>query len=115
VWLSEESGGLGVRQLREFNTALLAKWCWRMLVEKTGLWYMVLAARYGVEAGRVRAGGRNGSPWWREVSRIQDGVDEAVGRGWFAEGVERRVGSGEETFFWLRARYPRLFDLSLHK
>jgi hypothetical protein len=65
------------------------------------------------------AGGRSGSSWWREVSRIRDGVDEVVGRGWFAEGVERRVGSGVETFFWsdpwlggvpLRERYPRLFD-----
>ena len=26
---------------------LLGKWCWRMLVEKDGLWYRVLKARYG--------------------------------------------------------------------
>jgi len=34
-----------VRQLKEFNTALLGKWCWRMLVERGGLWYRVLVAR----------------------------------------------------------------------
>jgi hypothetical protein len=35
-----------------------------------------------------------------EVSRIRDGALEAVRRGWFAEGVERRVSSGVETLFW---------------
>ncbi|PNX68890.1 cytochrome p450, partial [Trifolium pratense] len=36
--------GLGVRRLREFNQALLGKWCWRMLVDSGGLWFRVLAA-----------------------------------------------------------------------
>jgi hypothetical protein len=51
-------------------------------------------------------------------------VLEAMGRGWFVDGVERQVGSGVETLFWsdlwlggvpLSVRYPRLFDLSLHR
>jgi hypothetical protein len=37
VCQSQESGGLEVRQLREFNTVLLGKWCGRMLVDKSGL------------------------------------------------------------------------------
>jgi hypothetical protein len=98
--LSAESGRLGVRQLTEFNTALLGKWCWRMLVDKRGLSYRVLAGRYGEVAGRVAAGGRRDSPWWREIARIRDGVGEATKRGWFGEGVVRRVGSGTETLFW---------------
>ncbi|GAU32087.1 hypothetical protein TSUD_152920 [Trifolium subterraneum] len=32
--------------------ALLGKWCWRMLVDKYGLWYQTLAARFGEESGR---------------------------------------------------------------
>jgi hypothetical protein len=51
-----EDGGLGVRQLKEFNIALLGKWCWRLLVDRGGLWYRVLVARYGEEAGRLGAG-----------------------------------------------------------
>jgi hypothetical protein len=95
-----------------------------MLVEKTGLWYRVLAFRYGEEAGRVKDGGRRGSSWWKEITRLRDGVSEATRRGWFAEGVERRVGNGEETLFWLdpwlgdvplSVRYRRLFDLSLYR
>jgi len=43
-------------QLKEFNLALLEKWCWRMLVGGAGFWYRVLTARYGEEAGRLGAG-----------------------------------------------------------
>jgi len=39
VCMPKEEGGLGVRRLREFNVVLLGKWCWRMLVDKEGLWY----------------------------------------------------------------------------
>ncbi|MCI68073.1 receptor-like kinase, partial [Trifolium medium] len=49
---------MGVRKMREFNTTLLGKWCWRILVDRTCLWYRVLAARYGEEAGRLKAGGQ---------------------------------------------------------
>jgi len=48
VCLGKEYGGLGVR---EFNIALLGKWCWRMLVDRGGFWYRVLVARYGEVAG----------------------------------------------------------------
>jgi len=50
VCLRKEYGWLGVRHLREFNLCLLGKWCWRMLVDRGGYWYRVLAARYGEEA-----------------------------------------------------------------
>jgi hypothetical protein len=60
ICLRKEYGGLGVRQLREFNLALLGKWCWRTLVEREGLWFRVLVARYGMEGGKVRDGGGAG-------------------------------------------------------
>jgi hypothetical protein len=43
--------------------------------------------------GRVQSGGRGASPWWRDISRLQDG------RGG-GEGVARRVGDGVGTIFW---------------
>jgi hypothetical protein len=39
ICLRKEYGGLGVRQLREFNLTLLGKWCWRTLVDREGLWF----------------------------------------------------------------------------
>jgi len=56
VCLQTEYGGLGVRQLKEFNFALLGKWCWRMLVDRGGFWYRVLVACYGEVGGRLGAG-----------------------------------------------------------
>ncbi|GAU24432.1 hypothetical protein TSUD_364160 [Trifolium subterraneum] len=99
ICLRKEYGGLGVSQLREFNLALLGKWCWRMLVDREGLWFRVLAARYGVERGRLKAGGRRGSSWWREIARHGNkthihgigtglGIPELYGFG-FGEGKTR--------------------------
>ncbi|MCI93778.1 hypothetical protein A2U01_0115076, partial [Trifolium medium] len=46
-----------------------------MLVDRGGMWFRVLAARYGAERGCLKAGGRRGSSWWREIVTIGDGVD----------------------------------------
>jgi hypothetical protein len=92
-------------------------------VDRGGLWFRVLTARYGVEHGRLREGGRTGSAWWREIVRIRDGVG-GIRDGWFGEGVVRRVGDGTDTFFWtdpwvggipLCERFGRLFDLAATK
>jgi hypothetical protein len=76
ICLRKEYGGLGVRRLRDFNTALLGKWCWRLLVERDGLWRKVLVARNGVEDGGLEDGGRSCSSWWREIVSIRDGLGE---------------------------------------
>ncbi|GAU26988.1 hypothetical protein TSUD_290390 [Trifolium subterraneum] len=110
-------------QLREFNLALLGKWCWRLLVDREGLWFRVLTARYGVERGRLCARGRKGSAWWREAARNRDGGGEVEG-GWFGGHISRQVGDGSDTFFWtdpwvdgtpLCERFGRLFDLAANK
>jgi hypothetical protein len=49
----KDEGGLGVRRVGAFNLSLLGKWCWRMLVDKEGLWYQVLKARYGEEGAAL--------------------------------------------------------------
>jgi hypothetical protein len=58
VCSSKEYRGLGVMRINEFNLALLGNWCWRLYVDKGGLWFKVLAAKYGTEGGQVRRGGR---------------------------------------------------------
>ncbi|GAU40608.1 hypothetical protein TSUD_28140 [Trifolium subterraneum] len=91
--LLKEYRGLGVRQLREFNLTLLGKWCWRMLVDREGLWFRVLIARN-------RDGGELGD------------------RG-FWEHVSRRVGDGAGRDFILDLSLGRqfgcLFDLAVTK
>ncbi|CAJ2630083.1 unnamed protein product [Trifolium pratense] len=91
-----------------------------MLVDNEGMWFRVLAARYGMERGRLRDGGRKGSTWWREIVSIREGVGVPEGR-WFGDHVVRRVGDGVDTFFWtdtwldetpLSERFGRLFELA---
>ncbi|MCI58960.1 endonuclease/exonuclease/phosphatase family protein, partial [Trifolium medium] len=53
-----------------------------MLVDRGGLLYMVLAARYGEERGCLREGGWSGSSLWREIGRIREG-EGVLGGGWF--------------------------------
>lgn len=43
----KESRGLGVKHLNIFNIALLGKWKWRFLVDKSAIWLDILKARYG--------------------------------------------------------------------
>jgi hypothetical protein len=109
----------GVRQLKEFNLTLLGKWCWTMLVDRAGLWFRVLEARYEVVGGRLRDGGQRGSSWCREIARIREGGE--LGGRWFEKRVSRRVGDWSDTFFWtdpwvdeipLCERSERLFDLA---
>ncbi|GAU46852.1 hypothetical protein TSUD_241610 [Trifolium subterraneum] len=76
--------------LGEAVLALCWKWCWRMLVDREGLWFRVLVARYRMEGGRLREGGRRGSSWWREIVRLMeggelrgaDGLGRMFPRGW---------------------------------
>ena len=112
ICLRKEVDGLGVRRLKEFNIALLGKWCWRCLVDRDGLWFKVLSSRYGEEGGCIRDGGRRGSVWWREIVRIQEGIG-VEGGSWFKESVTKRVGNGGLNP--LRERFRRLFDLSILK
>jgi len=102
---------------------LFITWCWRLLVDRDGLWRRVLVARYGVADESLKDGGRSCSSWWREIVRIRDGLGEG-GEGWFASCVRRRVGDGAETDFWrdcwcgsvpLCERFRRLYDLAANK
>jgi len=113
----KEVGGLGVRRIREFNVALLGKWCWRLLEDRDSLWFRVLSARYGIEEGRLRGGGCGASEWWRVVHSLSK-------ERWFTEHVSRGVGNGRMTLFWsdvwcgrvsFRVRFSRLFELSVYK
>ncbi|GAU31072.1 hypothetical protein TSUD_322090 [Trifolium subterraneum] len=72
-----------------------------------GLWFRVLAARYGLERGRLCAGGTSGSPWWREIERIRDGGGE-IGEGGLGRISRSRWGMGLTLFYGLIPGWMRL-------
>uniref|UniRef100_A0A2N9IQI4 Protein farnesyltransferase/geranylgeranyltransferase type-1 subunit alpha n=1 Tax=Fagus sylvatica TaxID=28930 RepID=A0A2N9IQI4_FAGSY len=64
-------GGLGVKNLRVFNKALLGKWLWRFGAEETHLWRRVIAAKYGEEWGGWQSKpyrGSHGCGLWKSIS-----------------------------------------------
>ncbi|CAN6570663.1 unnamed protein product [Malus baccata var. baccata] len=62
---SKEEGGLGLRCFTEFNNALLAKQCWRLLSEPNSLWASVIKGRYFPNCSffDAKRGGRASWAW----------------------------------------------------
>ena len=44
-------GGLAIKNIRQFNAALLGKWLWRFGVERDALWRRVIMEKYGSMEG----------------------------------------------------------------
>jgi len=87
------------------------------LEDTDSLWFRMLSARYGVEGGRLKGGGRETSLWWRDLYAL-------CREEWFIDHVSRSVGNGKQIVFWsdvwiggmsFRERFSRLYDLSLLK
>lgn len=111
----KSEGGLGVRDLDQFNVALLGKWRWRMLHEQEQLWCRVLISKYG-KGHNSRA-----SAWWKDL--LTSCVGEPAGL-WFENGLCWRLGEGNYTHFWeenwhgqgiFQERFADLFRLSEQK
>jgi len=69
-----------------------------MLLDKEGLLYRVLKARYREVGGRLVEGWRDSSMWWRMVSGIRGGVGLGFGS-WFEWFSFARLVRDESLFF----------------
>ncbi|GKV14960.1 hypothetical protein SLEP1_g25758 [Rubroshorea leprosula] len=127
VCYSKKEGGLGVKNLRWFNMALLGKWWSRLVVEgEKGLWSRVLLEKYGGKEGNwlswLRESRGLGSSWWNDVCKLNrglDGKDE-----WLFSNFKLNLGDGKSVRFWndawaggdtLANIFPRLFLLATEK
>ncbi|PNX83328.1 ribonuclease H, partial [Trifolium pratense] len=125
VCLPKDKGGLGVKDLELFNTALLCKWKWRYLNEKDALWYELLCYRYGSPSSNFLSReavttSNKDSLWWRDVVGV-GGKDNDC---WFPLQVSSILGNGASICFWkekwfgaapLRDLFPHLFDKEMFK
>ena len=93
VW-PVEIGGLGIRNTRLFNQALLGKWLWRFGKEATHLWRQVIATKYGENSGGwcTRAVRRtHGCELWKNIRK---------GANNFFSHVGYVAGEGNRIRFW---------------
>ncbi|CAK8535431.1 unnamed protein product [Lathyrus sativus] len=102
VYKSKEDGGLGIRDVGRFNTALMAKWIWRLLPEKDAIWVGILDGRYGrfaMDLLRGKLPKYKGFPslWWRDIFK----ANGLFGPGKFGELISYKLGNGDGVLFWL--------------
>ncbi|CAN6676537.1 unnamed protein product [Malus baccata var. baccata] len=106
-WLSREKlgrpkevGGLGLRNFETFNEALLAKQCWRLLMEPMSLWAKVLKARYFPNCSFLDAK-RGGRASWAWSSLL-------VGRNILMEGAHWQIMNGKHVRVWIDRWLPTI-------
>jgi hypothetical protein len=88
------NGGLAIKNLRQFNVALLGKWLWRFGMEREALWRRVVLVKYGsMEAG-----------WTTKVPIGLYGVGlwKFIRSNWdkFSRMLKFEVGDGYHIHFW---------------
>ena len=88
----KSKGGLGFRNLRAFNLAMLAKQAWRILTNPTSLIARVLKARYFPSGDILSATlGSNPSYSWRSIFNSLEVIKK---------GTRWRVGNGKQIHIW---------------
>ena len=98
VCLPKERGGLGIKDVKAFNIALLGKWKWHLLNHHQELWIKVVESKYGGWRG-LEEGDRVASQslWWRDLKRVV--CQSYQGRS-IQEGFRWKVGAGHRINFW---------------
>ncbi|XP_019184779.1 PREDICTED: uncharacterized protein LOC109179736 [Ipomoea nil] len=97
--IPKKHGGLGFKDLRAFNLAMLGKQAWRLLTNTDSLVAKVYKARYYPRGSFLEATmGNNPSFCWRSIMAAKDLV---------CGGIRRRIGNGKSTLIW---EHPWLQD-----
>ncbi|XP_068339108.1 uncharacterized protein [Pyrus communis] len=98
--IPKELGGLGFRNFQEFNDALLAKQCWRLITEPDSLWAQVIKARYFPHCSiwDAKKGGRASWAWSSLL----------CGRDLIREGSHWQIMGGQEVRVWQDRWLPSL-------
>ncbi|KAH1150639.1 hypothetical protein GYH30_044590 [Glycine max] len=122
VCLPKAKGGLGIKDLRTFNTALLGKWRWDLFYSQQEPWAKVLHSKYGgwraLEEG---SSGSKDSAWWKDLIKTQQLQRNLP----LKRETIWKVGGRDKIKFWedlwtntdlsLRDKFPRLYQISCHQ
>ncbi|CAN1139014.1 Putative ribonuclease H protein At1g65750, partial [Linum perenne] len=89
VTKTKDIGGLGIRETRKNNIALLGKMVWQLICNKKCLWVDLFSAKYGdITSSNARY---NDSPHWKTLRRAYDALQGSF---------RWRVGTGTDIDFW---------------
>ena len=118
VCQSKEKGGLGIRNLSNFNRALLGKWCWRFTTGDNSMWRSVINLKYGLENGGCFPPipkGCHGVGLWKEICK-----EVLILR----NHCSVKIGDGSKARFWedwwcseppLCSSFPALYRMASSK
>ena len=67
---AKEEGGMGLKDIKKFNFALLAKWKWQYISQEKGKWKEVLLSKYGAELECSLIPVKYQSWWWRDIVKV---------------------------------------------
>ncbi|CAN6679920.1 unnamed protein product [Malus baccata var. baccata] len=98
--LPKDVGGLGFRNFQEFNDALLAKQCWRLVSDPNSLWARVLKARYFPRCSIWEASKGGRASWaWSSI---------LTGRDMLKLGSHWQILRGQDVRVWVDKWLPSL-------
>ena len=94
-------GGLGFKDLVKFNEAMLAKQVWRLLTDKTSLFFRVSSAKYFPIGSILDAKSSRGSFAWQSILKARHVIER--GKLW-------RIGYGKKVCLfhdnWIPGDFP---------
>ena len=97
ICLPKEDGGLGVKDISNFNTALMGRWVWALSSNHNQLWARILLSKYGgwsdLSSGRDKSWH---SQWWRDLRKIYQQPEFSI----IQQQMVWKVGGGEKIKFW---------------
>ncbi|CAL9018252.1 unnamed protein product [Prunus brigantina] len=104
--LPKNQGGMGFRDFNDFNLALLAKQCWRLIMYPNSQWAQLLKARYFPECSFLEAK-KGGRASWAWASLLE-------GRKIILQGARWQILNGKQAKLWKDRWIPSLHDGKLH-
>ena len=98
----KSQGGMGFKDLSMFNDALLAKQTWRLLHNKTSLFYRVFKSKFFPTSTIMEAANLSSASYaWRSIIR---------GREVIKKGAIWQIGDGQSVDIWADRWLPRKYS-----